>query len=290
MVDGYWPYACAAKHTQLRHYLDSLLSLNPKLCMCPAPADTLFAAHKSRYHSYLETAFEKRVVIPSVYLPPCASIDEVKEALADLTQRVATANGLVLKRGLSGSGYHVEYINKPSLALTARQIYNVLNGAHAKGVPTMWLLQPKLTEFAERHELKLYFDVHGQLIHAYANMFLPKLAPINDQEANAVVEVIELRRDEPRLWLAHDVDVALSLALEVRRAVLRMAPSLAPLMRLDLIRTKEWGFVVNEVEHFGGTWLQLQRTTSATALPRIAASVEHWARVAGRRKFELSEK
>ena len=110
-------------------------------------------------------------------------------------------------------------------------------------------------------------------------MFLPKTVASKGSKENADIEVLELRRDDAPLWRAHEVDAALPVALEVRQAILRAAPSLAPLMRIDLIRTKEWGFLVNEVEHFGDTWLQLQRSTSASILPRIAASLESWSQV-----------
>ena len=143
----------------------------------------------------------------------------------------------------------------------------------------MFLLQPHLAEFSEHHELKLYFDFSGNLLHAFANMFLPKTAPSKGSNENADIEVLELRRDDAPLWRAHEVDAALPVAQEVRQAILRVAPSLAPLMRIDLLRTKEWGFLVNEVEHFGDTWLQLQRSTSVSILPRIAASVESWSQV-----------
>ena len=100
VIDGYWPYECAATHLKARHHLEQLRVIVPGLRICPAPADTLFAAHKSHYHSFLERTFEKRVVIPSTYIPLAPSLEAVAIALAELAARADVGLGVVLKRGL----------------------------------------------------------------------------------------------------------------------------------------------------------------------------------------------
>lgn len=79
-------------------------------------------------------------------------------------------------------------------------------------------------------------------------------------------------------WSAHHVDAAIAVAYEVRRAVLTAAPSLAPLMRIDLIQTNAWGFLVSGVEALGAAPLQLSRSTSSSLLPRLASSMETWSK------------
>lgn len=162
LVDGYWPYECAAEHTKLRHLLDELCALMPALRLLPSPADTLFIAHKCRIHAYLEQAMEKRRVIPSVYLSAGCSVGAAEEAVAALTKTHHTRLGVVLKRGLSSGpnneAYH--FANQARAALS-KHIHRTLHTAAADGVPTLWLLQPRLAEFAESPVLHLYFDVTG---------------------------------------------------------------------------------------------------------------------------------
>lgn len=273
VLDGYWPYECANQHAQVRHHLDELSSVVPSLRICPSPSDTLFAAHKARYHAYLERTFEKRIVIPSVYLSAKCSTGTIKEALASLQAVADTNRGLALKRGLSGSARQVYFFDEQAHAVTVKQLHRVLHSADAADFATLWLLQPTLPEFQSRHELKLYFDVSGHLLVALASVFLPRKRRQHKTQENGDLEVIELRRDNPSQWLKHNVDEAIGLALQARRAILRVAPSLAPLMRIDVIRTERWGFLVNEVEHLGDTWLQLQRTSSADFAAAIARSL-----------------
>lgn len=102
-----------------------------------------------------------------------------------------------------------------------------------------------IAEFTTRHELKLYFDVDGRLLVAFTNIFLPKKRAMKGTD----VEVLELRCDIPQQWLDHRVDEALAIAVSVRREIVRVAPSLAPLLRIDLIRTDQWGFLINEIEY-----------------------------------------
>lgn len=281
VIDGYWPYECADKHALVRQQLDELCSVVASVCICPSPADTLFAAHKSRYHAHLERTFsDRRVVIPSVYLSPGCSLATVEGAISELMAAVETSNGLVLKRGLSGSGRQVHFLDAQSIAGYATHLHRLLNSSDASGVATLWLLQPLLPEFRQRHELKLYFDINGRLLCALASTFLPRRTQRTHVKLeNGDVEVIELRRDNAQQWLAHGADEAIALAQQVRREVLRVAPSLAPLLRFDMIRTDRWGFLVNEVEHFGDAWLQLPRSSSSELAANIAMSVLQWSNI-----------
>lgn len=267
-VDGNWPYMLnmesdhqlfLAQMERLRYHLG--------IQCFPSPEDLRFVAFKHLYHGALSKSGIP--VIPSVYLwRDDASAIEVAldKVLSFLTASVDQRLVVVLKRVLSESGQHVFILSGNDKTELVKQIQQKLGASPSKRVH-WWLLQPLINEFTTVPELKIYFDIEARVVSVYAY----KHRPLSSHES----EVRELRSDLPLAseeWKYLNVDVAVRLAKQTRSVVLQYAPSLAPLLRIDVIHTLKDGFLVNEVEHFGNAWLHSQNNGLGKGI------VEHFAR------------
>jgi len=82
------------------------------------------------------------------------------------------------------------------------------------------------------------------------------------------------------MWNTYGVPSAIKLGEQVYAELLKKAPSLAVVFRLDVFRDETGAFIINELEHFGNMWFSFQHTTVAEEkLSEIANAIsEHFIR------------
>ena len=147
-------------------------------------------------------------------------------------------------------------------------------------------MQPFVDDFSANHELKLYFDVSGLMVAAFAQRLRQPL-PMGACRNNLPLDfdIWELRQDPIGLkeWSKLRVDEAIIVAQWAREIVLKIAPSLAPLLRVDLVYYATKGiFIVNKVEYLGNAWLLAQHSRLGIRLvAHFADSVDHYLKLLG---------
>ena len=158
---------------------------------------------------------------------------------------------LVLKRGIGEAmncAFKIEMSKEKDIVDTIFKLMqkNKFNGAY-------WLLQPWISQL-QFGEMKMYF-INGKFLQGYL-MINPTI------QLNSITEMQEIRNDG-ELWKKLDIPSVIQLGERVHKELVKKAPSLSVMFRLDIFRDEKENLVINELEYFGNMWLSLQHTTLA---------------------------
>jgi hypothetical protein len=133
----------------------------------------------------------------------------------------------------------------------------------AESKPKIFIIQnshPELEHGSGHHELKLYL-LNGRYSYGFAQVRSEELGNYQYEE---------LRQDSAENWKNWHVDEAINFAYQVHNHVAAEAPTLFPFLRVDMVWSTAGGnFVVNEVEHFGNMWLNINHSSLTTLMPKI---------------------
>jgi hypothetical protein len=161
---------------------------------------------------------------------------------------------LVFKRSISGGKRHVQMIN-------ARKF------SFGKGETLPWLVQPKMPEFSQSNELRLYI-VNGKFLWGVSSKF---------QEGDAEMSLFAFGpgRKGCDEWDERAVRVAEQLVAVVGQR----QPGALKFMRVDMIKSSNakdtW--LVNELEFFGNAFVHLDIVDDGYELvPTVVECVKSW--------------
>ena len=185
--------------------------------------------------------------ISTVFFPPNVTKGEIKKEM----QQFNSSEALILKRGLGEAMNSVFKIERSKGNQMAREMIQIIQKNQFNGA--YWILQPWTPEL-QFGEMKMYF-INGKFLQG----FLMKVTKIGEGFASNMQEI----RSDSEMWKNLDIPSVIKFGKRVYAELLKKAPSLAVVFRLDVFRNSTGDLVINELEYFGNMWLSLQHTTLA---------------------------
>ena len=192
---------------------------------------------------------------------PTATEEEIAKGMAQIQFK----ENYILKRGIGGAMNCVFKKNVLEENKMKKQIKKIIQKNNFNGA--YWLLQPWISQL-QNGEMKLYF-INGKYSYGFIMQF-EKIGP------GSKFNVQELRIDSS-MWNTCGVPSAIKLGEKVYAELIKKAPSLAVVFRLDVFRDETGAFIINELEHFGNMWFSFQHTTIAEEkLSEIAIAISEY--------------
>ena len=185
--------------------------------------------------------------IPTVFFPPNTTKEEIRKGM----QQFNSSSALILKRGLGEAMNSVFKIDRSNNKQMATEIFQIIQKNQFNGA--YWILQPWIAEL-QHGEMKMYF-INGNFLQG----FLMNVKQIGEGVPSNTQEI----RNDSEMWTNLDIPSVIKFGEKVYVELVKKAPSLAVVFRLDVFRNSTGELVINELEYFGNMWLSLQHTTLA---------------------------
>ena len=231
-------------------------------CRVFPPLDyAMFFAHKEHYYSYLQRMLAAHPIhslqrIPTTFISPTQRA--WKHQAIDFAKK-HTSSCLVFKRSISERTHHVQFVSQEHIA-GCRLADRGMGGMS-------WLVQPKLAEFEQHNEIRLYF-VGATFLWGVTSNF---------ENKDGSISLFAFGKG--RHGGEWSDQLVASVQLLVQSVISRLQTHARHFLRVDVIKSNEKNgmWYVNELEFFGNAFLHLEVMDDAYELfPVLVSQVKDW--------------